>query len=108
MNIKDTSILCSMATVASENQTHFKPFELVNMVWACAKLNVYSYEVVTKFFINVAKQVISDVKEFSYQSLSMITWAFATTGLEYNELFDAVRCDNFFFYLYKCKVANCM
>jgi len=70
-----SDILNTISEIASPRLHEMKPFELSNMVWAYAKLQLGQ----PKFYEAVSDRVLQrQAGEFSLQCISMIAWSFAS------------------------------
>jgi len=75
LQVTNTELLLIITDAALQWLTLFKPFELANMLWAMAKLQL---GLADDFFSSAHDYIIEHTALFSTRSLSMVAWAFAT------------------------------
>uniref|UniRef100_A0A7S1QSQ4 RNA-editing substrate-binding complex 6 protein domain-containing protein n=2 Tax=Alexandrium catenella TaxID=2925 RepID=A0A7S1QSQ4_ALECA len=91
-DIKLLGLVASMATTYMEG---FKPFELSMLLWGFAKTGVveempHAIEVV---FRTASSQITASFGHFSFRSLAMIVWAFATARQRDPRLFSGIAAE---------------
>jgi len=75
LQVTNTELLSVITNAALQWMTLFKPFELANVLWGMAKLQL---GLADGFFSSAHDYIIEHASLFSTRSLSMVAWAFAT------------------------------
>lgn len=82
-------LVAMLAFLSTEYVSGFKPFELSMLLWGFAKLGVVDEmaQAVEALFQAASGRITSNISQFSFRSLAMITWAFATARQRDSRLF---------------------
>jgi len=84
LRLQEDRLWTTIAELASPKLGELKPYELSNMTWAYAKVNMGTPD----FFLSVSHRMMTrEPGDFSLQCLSMVAWSFATAKIRDPVLF---------------------
>lgn len=91
----DSELMALLATLSTQYMEGFKPFELSMLLWGFAKLGVVEgiSDTIQALFQAASECIAANLSHFSFRSLSMIAWAFATVRQRDSQLFAALASE---------------
>ena len=88
-NVRQDPRLAQMIEMCGRRIGDFKPQEIANSAWGCAKIGITDQ----RFFNAVAEEVSRQIEKFNPQAMANTVWAFATAGVAADSLFKAVAAE---------------